>query len=318
MKRRAHSQKNFEKKPEYFDLAILGAGPAGLTAAIYAGRYNLKTIIISKIIGGTATQAGRVENWPGFIGSGTELMQKFKKQAEEFDTQFLGAEISKVRKEKNQFLIETEKKEIYAKTIIIALGTENRRLGIEGEKKFLGKGVSYCATCDGFFFKDKKVIVIGGADSCAKTALYLSNFAKEVYIIYRKGGLRCEPTSLQKINGKRNIKILYNSVLKRIKGKNSVNQVEIETDADNKIKNFFLDIDGIFIEIGSTPATEILSELKIKMEKEYIITDKHAKTNIGGIFAAGDITNNNLKQIVTAAGEGAIAAKSAYDYLRFK
>ena len=301
-----------------FDVAILGAGPAGLTAAIYAGRYHLNVIVISDVMGGTAIQAGKVENWPGFSGSGIDLMKKFKKSAEEFGAKFLKAEINKIEKTKKGFVLKTEKEEIFAKAVIIALGTENRKLEIEGEKKFLGKGVSYCATCDGFFFKNKKVAIVGGADSCAKTALYLSNFAKEVYIVYRKEKLRCEPVSFKKIKKRKNIRIIYNSRLRSIKGKESVEQIEIETTLKNKTKKSFLNVEGIFIEIGSTPITEILSELNLQREKDYIITDKNCKTNVEGIFAAGDITNNKLKQIVTAAGEGAIAAKSACDYLRFK
>ena len=301
-----------------FDVAILGAGPAGLTAAIYAGRYHLNSIVISKIMGGTAIQAGKVENWPGFVGSGINLMKKFKKSAEEFGANFLEAEIKKIEKTKGGFIIKTEKKDIFAKTVIIALGTENRKLDIEGEKEFLGRGVSYCATCDGFFFKNKKVAVVGGADSCAKTALYLSNFAKEVYIVYRKEKLRCEPVSFKKIKKRKNIQIIYNSILRSIKGKESVGQIEIETVLKNKTKKNFLNVDGIFIEIGSTPITEILSGLNLQRERDYVITDKNCKTNVEGVFAAGDITNNKLKQIVTAAGEGAIAAKSLYDYVRFK
>ena len=163
------------KEIEHCDILILGAGPAGLTAAIYAARYNLKVAVIAKSFGGTANLAGVVENWPGFKGSGKSLAKKIKKQAEEFVAHFIEAEVSNVRKDlEGGFIFETETEEIHGRTIIICLGSEHRKLEIPGEEEFLGKGVSYCATCDGMFFKKKKVAVIGGADSAAEAALYLS------------------------------------------------------------------------------------------------------------------------------------------------
>ena len=180
---------------QFYDLAILGSGPAGLTAAIYSARYNLNTIVLGKSTGGTANLAGKVENWPSFTGSGKELMKGFAKQAKKAGAKIIQEEIDKITKDKNNFKISLKKGEIKAKAIIIALGTENRKLNIPGEKEFLGKGVSYCATCDGMFFKGKTVSVIGGADSAAKAALYLSEIAKKVYIIYRKHEMRCEPVS---------------------------------------------------------------------------------------------------------------------------
>ena len=156
---------------EHYDLVVLGAGPAGLTAAIYAGRYNMKTLVIGKSIGGTANLAGEIENWPGYVGSGMELMVKFKEQAEKFGAKFLESEVEKVEKDDNGFVLHLMDKEIHGKTLIVALGTEHRKLNIEGEKKYLGKGVSYCATCDGNFFRNKEVAVIGGANSAAKAAL---------------------------------------------------------------------------------------------------------------------------------------------------
>lgn len=302
------------EKIEHYDLIILGAGPAGLTAALYAGRYKLSTAVIGKSIGGTANLAGEVHNWPGFMGPGVELMTKFKKQAEQFGAKFLQAEVDNVKKDKNGFVLEVNKQEIHGKAIIIALGTEHRKLDIPGEKEFLGKGVSYCATCDGNFFKNKTVTIIGGADSAAKAALYLSELAKQVYIIYRKNEMRCEPISLQKIKNKKNIEIYYNSNPTEIIGNKIVEKIKIKTDENETTLN----TDGVFIEIGATPASDVVHQINLKLEKDYIITDKDMKTNIQGVFAAGDNTNNKLKQIVTAAGEGAVAAKSAYDYLRFE
>lgn len=313
------------KNIQHYDVIILGAGPAGLTAALYAARYNLDVAVVAKSIGGTATQAGEIENWPGFMGSGTELMKKFKEQAEKFGAKYLENEVEIVKKDENGFVLElnhtSEKKEIHGKALIIALGTENRKLNIKGEKELLGKGVSYCATCDGMFFKNKTVTVIGGANSAAKAALYLSEVAKKVYIIYRKNEMRCEPVSLKKISNTKNIEVIYNSVPKKINGTNKVESIEIETTNNDKKETKTkktIETDGVFIEIGATPAVDVVYGLKLKMEKDYIVTDKTTKTNVQGVFAAGDNTNNNLKQVVTAAAEGAIAAKSAYDYLRFE
>jgi len=307
------------KNIEHYDVLILGAGPAGLTAAIYAGRYNLKTAVIAKSFGGTANLAGEIENWPGFIGSGMELTKKFKEQADKFGARFLQAEVDNVKKDSNGFVLEIQNKEVHGKTLIIALGTEHRKLNIEGEKEFVGKGVSYCSICDGNFFRGRTVAVMGGADAAAKAALYLAELAKKVYVVYRKDEMRCEPISLQKISSKKNIQIYYNSIPIKISGGKVVRQIEIEQlkeeDKKEKIK---LDVDGVFIEIGATPALHIIKDLGLKTEESYIITDKEAKTNVKGVFAAGDTTNNKLKQVITAAAEGAIAAKSAYDFLKYQ
>jgi len=309
-------------KIEHYDILIVGAGPAGLTAALYAGRYNLKIAVIAKSIGGTANLAGEIENWPGFFGSGLELMNRFKEQADKFGAKYLQTEIDKIKKDDNGFVLEIKDKEIHGKALIICLGTEHRKLNIEGEKEFLGKGVSYCATCDGSFFKNKVVAVVGGADSAAKAALYLAELAKQVYIIYRKDQIRCEPISFEKIKEKKNIQIYYYSVPTKIIGNKKVEKLEIEqfnSEKDKKPKKIVLELDGVFIEVGAAPVTEIVKELKIKVDdKGQIITDKAAKTNVQGAFAAGDGTDNVFKQVVVAAGEGAIAAKSAYDYLRYE
>jgi thioredoxin reductase (NADPH) len=308
------------KAIEHYDILILGAGPAGLTASLYATRYNLKTAVVAKSLGGTASLAGNIENWPGFFGSGLELMRKFHEQAEKFGARFLEAEVANVKKDDNGFVLEIGDKEIHGKALIICLGTEHKKLDIPGEKEFLGKGVSYCATCDGLFFKNKNVAVIGGADSAAKAALYLSDIAKKVHILYRREQMRCEPVSFEKIKKKENIEIHCFSNPIKIIGNKKVEKVEVEqAELDKKPKRFILDIEGVFIEIGATPVVEIIKNLGIKLdEASQIITDKSAKTNVRGVFAAGDGTNNILKQVVVAAGEGAVAAKSAYDFVREK
>ena len=299
-----------------YDVLILGAGPAGMTAAIYSGRYNLKALVVGKTIGGTANLAGDLENWPGFEGSGKELMQKIKKQAEKFGVEFLEEEVKTVQKNDEGFVLHLDEGTIHGKTLIIALGTEHRQLDIPGEKEFLGKGVSYCATCDGNFFKDKIVAVIGGADSAAKAALYLAKICRKVYIIYRKHEMRCEPVSLKKIEDSKNIEIFYYSNPTEVIGDGVVKQLKIaEEKEEGKISEKILDVDGVFIEVGATPAVDVIKEIGLKVDGDYIVTDKGTRTNVDGVFAAGDVTNNEMKQMITAAGEGAIAAKEAHEWL---
>ncbi len=314
-----HNYKGGNHEKIEYDVLILGAGPAGLTAAIYCGRYRLKTAVVAKSFGGTANLAGELENWPGFIGSGFDLMEKFKSHAEKFGARFLQAEVSDVRKEKDRFVLEIGDKEIHGKSLIVALGTEHRKLNIPGEKKFAGKGVSYCATCDANFFNGKDVAVIGGADSAAKAALYLAEIARKVYISYRKNEMRCEPISLKKIENHKKIEIYYQSVPLKIEGDNAVKHLVLEQEQkDGKMKKIKLDVSGVFVVIGATPVVDIVKNLGLKMDKGgYIITDKEGKTNVSGVFAAGDVTDNKLKQVVTASAEGAIAAKSAYEKLKF-
>ncbi|MFA5060725.1 MAG: FAD-dependent oxidoreductase [Candidatus Pacearchaeota archaeon] len=319
MERKIYKKGTSHEKIEHYDLLILGAGPAGLTAAIYAGRYNLKTIVVAKSFGGTANLAGEIENWPGYFGPGLELMNKFKEQAKKFGATFLEGEVKDVLKDDNGFVLHLEGHEIHGKSLIIALGTEHIQLNVPGEKEFLGKGVSYCATCDGNFFRDKDVAVIGGADSAAKAAIYLSKICKKVHIIYRRHEMRCEPISLSKICNTKNIEIHYYSQPTEIKGENKVETMEIIQEWPDKEPTLVsISVDGVFIEIGATPVNKVVEKLGLKMEKDYIITNKKMETNIEGVFACGDVTDNFLKQVVTASAEGAIAVKSAHEWLMKK
>ncbi|MEM4182082.1 MAG: thioredoxin-disulfide reductase [Candidatus Pacearchaeota archaeon] len=298
-----------------YDVIILGGGPAGLTAALYSGRFELKTLVLAKNIGGTGNLTPEIENWPGFIGSGVELMNKFKEQAEMFGAEIKQTEIKKVEKKENFFEVETEQGNFLGKTIIIALGTEHRKLEIKGEEEFLGRGVSYCATCDGAFFRNKIVSVIGGANSAATAALYLSKLAKKVYIFYRRDKMRCEPILLKRLKEKQNVEIVYNTIPLEIIGEKKVKKIIISQENNKKE----IETDGIFIEIGATPTLKVIEKLNLETDCDgYIKTDKKMKTNIEGVFAAGDITDNCLKQVVTAAAEGAIAAYSAQEYLTRK
>ena len=301
---------------EVYDLLILGGGPAGLTAAIYAGRYNMKTLVVANRFGGTANLAGEVENWPGYIGPGIDLMRTVKEQAKRFGAEFLETDVKTALKEGDEFVLNyDDDKKVKGKSLLVALGTENRQLNIPGEKEFLGKGVSYCATCDGNFFKDKVVAVIGGADSAAKAALYLADICKKVYIVYRKNEMRCEPISLSKISENDKIEILYHSNPVEILGDKVVDGLKILQEKNGEKT---LDVDGVFIEVGATPAIDVVKDLGLKMENGYIVTGKDTKTNIDGVFAAGDVTNTPMRQMISAAGEGAIAAKMAHEFLMKK
>ena len=319
MVKRIYHKDTKHEEIEHCDVLILGGGPAGMTAAIYAARYDLKPVVIAKSIGGTANLAGEIENWPGFIGSGADLMKKFKEHADKFEVGFHQSEITKVDKDANGFYVELGDKVVHGKSLIIALGMEHRKLNIKGEKEFLGKGVSFCATCDGLFFKNKTVAVVGGSDSAAKAALFLSDIAKKVYVIYRKNEMRCEPISTNKLKQKKNVEFYFNSAPLEIIGDKKVTGLKINQTEKDKSKDHLITLDGVFIEIGATPMLEVTSGLKLKTDANgSIIIDNACKTNTLGVFAAGDNANTLLKQIVVAAGEGAIAAKSAYDFLKYE
>jgi len=300
-----------------YDVAILGAGPAGLSAAIYSARYGLDTIVISRDIGGSANLAHQIENYPGYLGSGMELMQKFFKQAENVGAEFLNDDLINIKKKAGCFEIVTTGRKICSKSIIIALGTQRRKLNISGEDKFLGKGVSYCATCDGNFFKNKTVAVIGGGNSACKAVLLLSGIAKQVYLIHRGEIEKCEMVYRNKIKEKNNIHILNNTIPLEIGGKNSVSELLVDRGGKNLPKEERIKLEGVFIEIGGLPVSNIAKMLKIKIDKEgYLVVNNEMKTSINGVFAAGDVIKSKLKQVVVAASQGATAAKSAYDYLQ--
>jgi thioredoxin-disulfide reductase len=297
-----------------FDLIIIGAGPAGLTAGLYAVRTGLKVGIISKDIGGTTNSILLLENWPGFSGSGTELMKKFYDQLKEYDrVEFIMSDVEDIQKKGELFITKTKKEEIESDAIILATGTERRKLNIPGEKELVGKGVSYCVTCDAFFFKGKTVGVVGGSDCAAVSALALADLAKKVYIIYRGEKLRCEDINSKRLEEKENVEIIYNTTPKEIKGNEKVTSfVGIEKGKEREIE-----LDGVFIEIGSVPLTKFTKNLGLKLDKNgYIIIGEDMSTSIKGVFAAGDITHQKLKQVVVASGQGSIAAKSAYDFLK--
>jgi thioredoxin reductase (NADPH) len=299
---------------EKYDLIIIGSGAAGLTAGIYAARYNLNFLIIGELQGGAISEAHKVCNYPSQNNiSGFELTKKIVEHLKELEGEIVQERVKEIKKEKDFFKIQTNKKEYFAKKIILAIGREKQILNVPGEKEFLGKGVSYCATCDAAFYKNKIVAVIGGGNVAITAALLLAEHAEKVYVIYRRDNFfRAEPAWIKQLEKENKIEPIFNSNVKEIFGKNSVEGVKLDTGKEIKL-------DGVFVEIGALPKEIISRSLGIKTEKGYIITDKNnQKTNINGIYAAGDITNNNLKQVITACAEGAIASTTAYEELKLE
>ena len=292
------------------DVAIIGGGPAGLTAGIYAARYGMKAVIFSERNGGVITEAFKVCNFPSYEEiSGYELTEKMINQVRKLGVRIVQAKVSGIQHNGN-FLIKLGETEYNARSLIIAIGRKKRLLNIPGEKEFTGRGVSYCATCDAAFFRGKKVAVIGGGNAALTSALLLSQFADEVYIIYRRDRFfRAEKMWIDAVNRENKIKPVFNSTLKSINGDNVVKSVTLNDGSELKL-------DGVFVDIGFDPDTTIPDSLGVRTDNGYIVVNKKQETNVRGVFAAGDCTNNPLKQVVTACAEGAIAATSAYESLQ--
>jgi thioredoxin reductase (NADPH) len=300
-----------------WDLLIVGGGPAGLTAGIYGARSGLKTIIIEeKLAGGAAADSPLIENYPGFSSvSGRELMDKMVEQCRKF-----GVEINEIEKtveldlKGDKKIVKTTKAVYEAKAVIIATGSHYRELGVPGEQEFRGRGVSYCAICDGAFFKDQRVIVVGGGNTAVITALYLSGIASNVKLIHRRDQLRAEEALVNDLK-KRGVEFLWNTELYRINGDTKVRSVTLR---NNKTGEFIdIPVQGIFIQIGEAPNSEIAKQSGIETNEEgYIIVDAKQRTNIPGVFAAGDVTNCSVKQIGVAVGQAIIAANEAYAYIK--
>lgn len=296
------------------DLIIIGAGPAGMTAAIYAARYKIDCAVIGPDVGGTCSQAHDIENWPGFKGHGMDLMQKFREHVESFDVPIIIENVDDIKKDGDSFIVFTDKNEFKARTIILAMGTQRRKLGVKGEEELFGKGVSYCATCDCVFFKNKIVGVIGGSDAAAMAAQILSQHASKVIIIYRKDKMRCEPARLDELENDPKIEFKYNTTITEVIGESKLEKVKLNNGDD-------LPLDGLFIEIGGIPITAIAKEIGVALaDNRRIQVDAAMNTNILGVFAAGDIStgSDEFNQIVTAAAEGALAALGSFNFIRQK
>ena len=292
-----------------YDIAIIGAGPAGMSAAVYAARYKMEVVLIGSYPGGYVNEAHLVENWLGEKSiAGTELVAKFFSHVKSLEVDVRPQNAKGIIKKDGSFEVITEKDTIEARRIILALGTERNKLGIKGEAEFLGKGVSYCTTCDGFFFKDKTVVVVGGSDSACTGSLMLGDIAKKVYLVYRQDKLRAEPTWVGEVEKHPNIEVILNANPVEIIGDTVVKSLKLDDGRE-------LTVDGVFVEIGTTPGAALTSQLGVKTdEKGYVIVDDSQKTNVSGVWAAGDITTKNakLKQIIVAASEGSVATYDAY------
>jgi thioredoxin reductase (NADPH) len=298
-----------------YDLIIIGAGPAGLAAGIYAGRSGLKTLILEeKMAGGEAAVAPWIDNYPGFESiSGPELVKKMAAHCRKF-----GAELNELEKavavdfKGERKLVKTGKGEYSGSAVILASGTMHRRLNVPGEQEFLGRGVSYCALCDGAFFKDKRVIVAGGGNSAAMTARYLSTVAAEVKLVHRRETLRADAASVDTLK-EQNVQFLLNSEVKEIRGNTIVKSVVLQNKGSGEVTE--LQVDGVFIQVGEEPNVQFLKESGIATDQSnYVIVDSRQRTNIQGVFAAGDLTNSTVKQVGTAVGQGIVAATEAFLY----
>jgi len=299
-----------------YELAIIGAGPAGYSAGIYAGRSGINAVILDKVGGGgLALVSPKIENYAGFESiSGMDLMEKMQKHASKYSDIHYIEEVTNIKKNKDDtFSVETSEKTYLVKAVILCTGTEYQKLDVPGEQELQGKGVSYCATCDGQFFKGKKVAVVGGGNSALIEAIFLKQIGcKEVYLIHRRDQLRAERAYEDEAREKQ-VQILFNKVVEKIVGEQKVGYLDLKDTANNKKAK--LDVDGVFISIGEIPQNELARQLNVKLDENgYIITDKQQRTNVKGIYAAGDITGG-LRQVITACAEGAIAALSSTEAL---
>ncbi|MBR4724098.1 MAG: thioredoxin-disulfide reductase [Clostridia bacterium] len=291
-----------------FDVIIIGAGPSGLTAALYLGRANLKTLILESTgSGGQLNYTYEVDNYPGFFGKGTELAEKMRTQALKFGGIFSSERVLEIKVLTGDIkLIKTRKNEYRAKSVIIATGAGPRLLGAEGEEQFKGLGVSYCATCDGAFFKDKTVLVAGGGNTAFEDALYLSKFCKAVYLIHRRDKFRASATLVEKVKNNPKIIIRTNETIEKIQGESMVNSVVLKNVVSSE--NTILDTSAVFVAAGRIPNSAIVKDILELDENGYIVTDENMRTSADGIYAVGDVRKTPLRQIITACADGAVAA----------
>jgi thioredoxin reductase (NADPH) len=298
-----------------YDIAIIGGGPAGLTAAIYAVRYKLNAITISPEYGGKVKHAHSIENWPGEKSiTGTDLSDKLYDHAKHVKAELETDYVQSIENTNNVFHISTNSGKYEAKRIIFTVGTEREKLGIPGEEKYFGKGVSYSTAIDGQSYKNKIVIVVGSGDSACTSAVFMANIAKKVYLMYRSSSLKAEPIWIDQVKNNPKIETLPTIMPAKIIGNTKVKQVVC---SDGRK----LEVDGIFIEVGSTPSEFLINKLGLKTDDDgYIIVDNNQKTNINNVWAAGDITTNSgkFKQIITSAAEGAVAVSSIYTDSKLK
>jgi thioredoxin reductase (NADPH) len=299
-----------------YDVLIIGGGPAGLSAAIYAARGGLKTGLFEKgIIGGQINVTDEVENYPGFPEplSGFDLTDKMRQQAERFQTRFIDEEVTAIGLEGLCKIIETRENSYRAKALIVCTGAHPRLLNVPGEERFTGRGVSYCATCDGALYRDKVVAVVGGGDSAIEEGLFLTRFAKKVIVIHRRDELRAQKIIQERAFNNPKMEFIWDTVVQEIHGDGKIEKLELVNRKTNAIS--FVPVDGIFIYVGILPNCELF-ESRLKLDGGgFVITDDHMHTNVPGIYAAGDIRSTVLRQVVTATSDGAVAAWSAEKWI---
>jgi thioredoxin reductase (NADPH) len=302
-----------------YEVIIIGGGPGGLTAGLYTSRARLGTLLIeSALFGGQMTTTELIENYPGFPQgiTGDELSRLMEEQAKRFGMETVTEEVVKVSLEGDMKVVQTHESTYRCEGLIICTGAEYQKLGVSGEKEFAGKGVSYCATCDGAFFKDSQIVVVGGGDSALTEALFLTKFAKELTIIHRRDALRGTKIYQERVLANPKIKMLWNSVVQEIKGDSIVRSILVKNVKTGEVNEF--NTEGVFPFVGLSPRTQFLKNLITLDKAGYIVTDENCETSIRGIFAAGDCRKRLLRQIATAVGDGATAAFAAEKYLEAK
>jgi thioredoxin reductase (NADPH) len=303
---------------EDLELVIIGAGAAGLAAGIYSVRSGLKTVVLEeKLAGGTAADAPMVENYPGFPSvTGTELAQKMVAHAKSAGVTLNELEAVVSLDLMNEMKrVQTHKTVYEARAVIVATGSHYRQLDVPGEKEFRGRGVSYCGICDGPFFKGKRVLVVGGGNSAAMTTLYLSGIAAETKIVHRRESFRCEEALTKGLKDTKNVEILFNTEIKEIQGDKVVQKVILLDKTTGETRE--LAVNGVFIQVGEDPNSQVAKSAGVMMDQDdYIIVDGQQRTNIEGVYAAGDVTNHPVKQVGTAVGQGITAALEAYAFIR--
>lgn len=298
------------------DLIIIGAAPAGLTAGLYAARARLKTVLLEKLLpGGQLMTTDLVENYPGFPDgvSGFELVDRMKRQVEKFDLEIRNQEVKRLELSRERKVVFTDSEELETKALILACGATPRKLGIEGETLLIGKGVSYCATCDGPFYRDQEVVVVGGGDTAVEEALFLTRFARKVYLVHRRDELRAVKLLQERAFASEKIEFIWNSIPIGITGSTGVEGIELKNVQTNQ--ETLLKVDGVFIFIGYDPNNELIQNQLDLDEYGFVLTDNDMQTSIPGVFAAGDIRSKMLRQVVTAVGEGATAAYAAEKHI---
>jgi thioredoxin reductase (NADPH) len=301
-----------------YPLVIIGAGPAGLSASIYASRYGVENLVIGSILGGQISETHLIDNYPGIEDlTGFEFAQKLGHHAQKYGTEILPKIVEAISKTEEGFAIKLVGGEkINTRAVLLATGTKRRKLNIPGEAEFTGKGVSSCATCDGFFYKNKTVAVVGGSDSAAGAAVYLADIAAKVYLVYRKDKLRAEPYWVGLIEQNPKIEVIYNTNVIEITGEAKVEKIKLDKMPQDKE---YLAVDGLFIEAGSDPNIDFAKNLEVAVDAGgYVKIQADCATSLSGVWAAGDITDGSdkFRQVITAAAEGAIAARSIYNYLK--